>query len=102
MKAYKKIISLVLALSCILTILPTSAMAASKSSASETTLYRYHRWVVKGHPEKSSLCPYSGGAKYGTKLVLEYSNWSTEKMEVAKQIVMLTKTALIGSTRKGK
>ena len=83
MKASKKIISLVLALSCILTILPTSAMAASKSSASETTLYRYHRWVVKGRPEKSSLCPYSGGAKYGTKLVLEYSNWSTEKMEVA-------------------
>lgn len=84
MKMFKKIISAVLAICCILATLPTSAFASDKSGTSQTVLYRYHRWVVPENPNKSSLCPYSGGAKYGTTLVLEYSSWGA-KYEVANE-----------------
>ena len=80
MKQIKKVISMLLAIACSVAVLPTGALAAGKPV--QTVLYRYHRWVVAGDPQKSSLCPYSGGAKFGTDLVLEYSDWG-EKLKVA-------------------
>ncbi len=80
MKKYglQKIISLFLAILCVLQVFALPVSAAGNTTTK--TQYRYHRYSDdKG---KFSLCPYYGNWRHSTTLYLEYTPWLDEPLQI--------------------